>query len=127
LERAGFWKGAAGDFRAGTLNWKCSPHNSYPNAAALSRIFLALALFAIGLLLANLIFGLTVGDFGAASRQFQAAFHAHETIASSATSHDELERNASPCGGCEVTRPAKDALLAAHLAGHHRFVGHVAC
>jgi|CXWL01.1.fsa_nt_gi hypothetical protein len=57
----------------------------------MSRIFLALALFAVLLLAANLLVGLTIGDFGAASRQFQSAYHAHDKLADSAHDRATLE------------------------------------
>lgn len=58
----------------------------------MARIFLALALFAWMLLAANFIVGLTIGDFGAASRGFQSARQTHEQLREEAASRPELER-----------------------------------
>ncbi|MBC8350891.1 MAG: hypothetical protein H8E66_02830 [Planctomycetes bacterium] len=58
----------------------------------MSRIFLALAVFAVALLSANLLVGLTIGDFGAASRTFQSAYHAYDELAESDTDRAALDR-----------------------------------
>ena len=70
-------------------------------SAVLSRIFLALAVFAVLLLAANLLVGITLGDFGQASRAYQRAYHQHETL-TDATRHE--------------LRQAEDAREAAMLA-----------
>ena len=46
----------------------------------MARIFLALALFAVLLLVANLILALTIGDFGAASQRYVSAREASRSI-----------------------------------------------
>jgi hypothetical protein len=60
-----------------------------------SRIFLALALFAVALLAANLLVGVTIGDFGAASSAFQSAYHAYDQLADSATDRATIEESES--------------------------------
>lgn len=59
----------------------------------MSRIFLALSLFAIALLAANLLVGVSLGDFGRASRAFQLAARHHKELAEPASdaSLDEIE------------------------------------
>lgn len=59
----------------------------------MSRIFLALAVFALILLSANLFVGVTLGDFGVASRAYQLAARHHQELAKSrsAASLDEIE------------------------------------
>ena len=59
----------------------------------MSRIFLALAVFAVLLLAANLLVGVNEGDFGAASRAFQAAYHRHDRLADSASDRATLDRS----------------------------------
>ncbi|MEO8495260.1 MAG: hypothetical protein ABI614_09330 [Planctomycetota bacterium] len=61
----------------------------------MSRIFLALALFAVALLSANLLVGVTIGDFGAASRTFQSAYHAYDELADSASDRAALDESES--------------------------------
>ncbi len=58
----------------------------------MSRIFFALALFAIALLAANFMVGLTIGDFGAASSNFQAAYHEHDQLTQTAADRNTLEQ-----------------------------------
>jgi hypothetical protein len=60
-----------------------------------SRIFLALALIAVLLLAANLLVGVTIGDFGAASRGFQSAYHAYDELAGTASDRVALEESES--------------------------------
>lgn len=59
----------------------------------MSRIFFALSAFAIVLLSANLIVGLALGDFGAASRSFQSAYHAYGSLAESASDRATLDQS----------------------------------
>ncbi|MCA9124784.1 MAG: hypothetical protein H6822_33160 [Planctomycetaceae bacterium] len=61
----------------------------------MSRIFLALAIIAVVLLSANLLVGLTIGDFGAASRAFQSAYHEYDQLAESASDRGTLEQSES--------------------------------
>ncbi|MCA9143924.1 MAG: hypothetical protein H6823_05830 [Planctomycetaceae bacterium] len=61
----------------------------------MSRIFLALSLFAVVLLSANLLVGLTIGDFGAASRTFQSAYHEYDGLADAASDRQALEQSES--------------------------------
>jgi len=60
-----------------------------------SRIFLALAFFAVVLLAANLLVGVTIGDWGAASRGFQSAYHEYDQLADSATDRATLDQSES--------------------------------
>jgi hypothetical protein len=80
------WPRAAGIF---TLKQAAAGRNNLADfppteSQTLSRIFLALALFAVLLLLVNLLLGLALGDFGAASRQLQFAQHEFERATESA-------------------------------------------
>lgn len=59
----------------------------------MSRIFLALAVFAVALLAVNLLVGLTIGDFGAASREFQSAHRAYDQLAETASDRAALEQS----------------------------------
>ncbi len=58
----------------------------------MSRIFLTLAVFAVALLSANLLVGVTIGDFGAASRTFQSAYHAYDELANSDSDRATFEQ-----------------------------------
>ena len=49
-------------------------------------------MFAVALLAANLMVGLTKGDFGAASSKFQAAYHKHDELTQAATDRETLEQ-----------------------------------
>ena len=58
----------------------------------MSRIFLALASLAVLLLAANLVLGLSTGDFGASSRAFQQAKRAYERVElSSDATREQIE------------------------------------
>ena len=57
----------------------------------MSRIFLALAIFAVALLAANLLVGLTIGDFGEASRAYQHSFHQYEALTDASAPRTELD------------------------------------
>ncbi|MEX0820287.1 MAG: hypothetical protein WD070_11870 [Pirellulaceae bacterium] len=61
----------------------------------MSRIFLALAVFAVILLSANLLVGLSIGDFGSASRTFQSAYHEYAQLVESASDRAVLEQSES--------------------------------
>lgn len=58
----------------------------------MSRIFLALAVLAVALLAANLLVGLTLGDFGEASKQFQSAYHEYDRLADTASDRIMLDQ-----------------------------------
>ena len=61
----------------------------------MSRIFLTLAAFAITLLAANLLIGVTLGDFGTSSRAFQSAYHAYDQLADSSSDRVTLDQSES--------------------------------
>ena len=58
----------------------------------MSRIFLTLASVAVLLLAANLLVGLTIGDFGKASRVYQHSYHQYEALTSGSATRAELEK-----------------------------------
>jgi uncharacterized integral membrane protein len=60
-----------------------------------SRIFLTLAVFAITLLAANLLIGVTIGDFGTSSRAFQSAYHTYDQLADSSSDRVTLDQSES--------------------------------
>lgn len=61
----------------------------------MSRIFLTLAVFAITLLAANLLIGVTIGDFGTSSRAFQSAYHAYDQLADTSSDRVTLDQSES--------------------------------
>ncbi|HUG67422.1 MAG TPA: hypothetical protein VMM76_06705 [Pirellulaceae bacterium] len=74
----------------------------------MSRIFLALSVFAIVLLAANLLVGVSTGDFGKASRAYQGRVRDHQQLMSS-DSADSMAPTASLKQIEEARRAAEDA------------------
>jgi hypothetical protein len=82
----------------------------------MARIFLALAIFAVLLLVANLVVGHSLGDLGQSSKRYEAARAiAHEAELSETTSNKDFQE----------ARAEKDRTLAALGAMRRRFHPHI--